>query len=410
MAPTTRASSVKSLVRLGSQLGSPPSTPPPALKRFKSDRELSTLRGPAKAELAAVISETKTENLDSSSSTVKPGLNEDQSPTAPQTIPATLSFSMQDAKRHLVGSDPRFRIMFEKFPFEDFEKPREENCYKALIGILMGQQLAISAAASIAYKFTRLFFPEQLPEKRQISLESTTRYFPTPNQVLALPEPQIETLKSVGLSGRKAEYILGISEKFVSGELSQDVLLKASDEQLNKTLISIRGVGPWTVDMFSLFILRRPNVLPCGDLAVQKGLLKWVINGQINPNGPINFKQTVSPLPLGSTSQEPGTSDLAAAVAPPTPSTPAGAKQSSLAFETPGSPSPAVKNQPITYPLTPAPELPGTLTIELLKSRLAGKKKAGAYLTPEEMDLLTESWKPYRSIGSWMMWQYLKVE
>ena len=54
------------------------------------------------------------------------------------------------------------------------------------------------------------------------------------------------------------------------------------DEQVMKALIEVRGIGRWTVEMFMIFTLRRPNVLPCGDLGVQKGLIRWLT--QVNPS------------------------------------------------------------------------------------------------------------------------------
>ena len=106
-----------------------------------------------------------------------------------------------------------------------------------------------------------------------------TTSFPTPLQVSST---SIEVLRSAGLSQRKAEYIKDLSTRFVDGRLSSSKLLEMSDEQVMDALIQVRGIGKWTVEMFMIFTLRRPDVLPCGDLGIQKGLVRWWT--QVNPS------------------------------------------------------------------------------------------------------------------------------
>jgi DNA-3-methyladenine glycosylase II len=79
----------------------------------------------------------------------------------------------------------------------------------------------------------------------------------------------LQTLRTAGLSQRKAEYIQGLAEKFASGELSAEMLAKASDEELLEKLIAVRGLGKWSVEMFATFALKRTNVFSTGDLGVQ---------------------------------------------------------------------------------------------------------------------------------------------
>lgn len=106
-----------------------------------------------------------------------------------------------------------------------------------------------------------------------------TTSFPTPSQVSSCP---IETLRSAGLSQRKAEYIKDLSTRFVDGRLSSEKLIEMTDEQVMEALIQVRGIGRWTVEMFMIFTLRRQDVLPCGDLGIQKGLVRWWT--QVNPS------------------------------------------------------------------------------------------------------------------------------
>lgn len=99
-----------------------------------------------------------------------------------------------------------------------------------------------------------LVFPETHPS------------FPSPSQVLKLDLP---TLRTAGLSQRKAEYISGLAEKFDSGELTAQMLISASDEDLIEKLVAVRGLGRWSVEMFACFGLKRMDVFSTGDLGVQ---------------------------------------------------------------------------------------------------------------------------------------------
>ena len=109
------------------------------------------------------------------------------------------------------------------------------------------------AAASIRAKFTALF-------------PATHPAFPSPSVVHATPLP---TLRTAGLSQRKAEYIRGLAEKFANGELSAEKLIAAGDDELMARLIEVRGLGRWSVEMFACFGLKRMDVFSTGDLGVQ---------------------------------------------------------------------------------------------------------------------------------------------
>jgi len=65
----------------------------------------------------------------------------------------------------------------------------------------------------------------------------------------------------------------------------------SQDEELRELLIKVRGIGPWTIDMFAMFSLRRPNILPVGDLGVQRGLLRWFISQHTNPQGEVKLNK-----------------------------------------------------------------------------------------------------------------------
>jgi DNA-3-methyladenine glycosylase II len=126
----------------------------------------------------------------------------------------------------------------------------------------MGQQVSGAAAKSIRNKFLTLF---DLPDTVAPDGHRHPR-FPTPDQV---SKCDIPTLRTAGLSQRKAEYVLGLAEKFASGELGARMLVRATDEELFEKLIAVRGLGKWSVEMFAVFALKRIDVFSTGDLGVQ---------------------------------------------------------------------------------------------------------------------------------------------
>jgi DNA-3-methyladenine glycosylase II len=139
-----------------------------------------------------------------------------------------------------------------------------------LTSSIIGQQVSGAAAKSIRNKFLALFDLGAAEKKESFGDGSVNgdwhSTFPTPEQVVKLDIP---TLRTAGLSQRKAEYILGLAEKFVSGELGARMLARASDEELFEKLIAVRGLGKWSVEMFACFALKRIDVFSTGDLGVQ---------------------------------------------------------------------------------------------------------------------------------------------
>ncbi|KAJ6834575.1 uncharacterized protein M6B38_334890 [Iris pallida] len=95
---------------------------------------------------------------------------------------------------------------------------------------------------------------------------------PSPSPLLRpLLSPQ--ALRAAGVSARKASYLHDLALKFHSDVLSEDKILASSDEgSLMSALTAVRGIGPWSVHMFMIFSLHRPDVLPVGDLGVRKGV------------------------------------------------------------------------------------------------------------------------------------------
>lgn len=131
----------------------------------------------------------------------------------------------------------------------------KDDYFAALCRIIVGQQLSGKAARSIYAKFLELF-----PKKK-----------PTAKAILKLKHEQ---LREVGLSNAKASYIQDLAKHVVSGELQVEKMDKLSDEEVAKELLAVKGLGPWSAEMFLMFTLKRENIFSHGDLGLKKGIVK----------------------------------------------------------------------------------------------------------------------------------------
>ena len=131
---------------------------------------------------------------------------------------------------------------------------RPPDHYGALVRAIVGQQLSTKAAASIFGRLTERF-------------EGRT---PTPQEVLD-DDPE-ELRVAAGLSRAKAGYLRSLAEHVLSGELELERLDELPDEQVIAELTAVKGLGVWTSHMFMMFHLKRPDVLPVGDLGIRKAI------------------------------------------------------------------------------------------------------------------------------------------
>ncbi|KAL4950501.1 DNA glycosylase [Aspergillus filifer] len=183
---------------------------------------------------------------------------------------ATTGTLLEQATAHLIATDARLEPLIRAHPCKLFSPEglaEKIDPFRSLVGTIIGQQVSGAAARSIRDKFVGLLFGLNHPES-SIKEAVDNDYFPTPEEILRVDIP---TLRTAGLSQRKAEYIQGLSEKFASGELSARTLLNASDEELLEKLTNVRGLGRWSVEMFACFTLKRTDVFSTGDLGVQRG-------------------------------------------------------------------------------------------------------------------------------------------
>lgn len=172
---------------------------------------------------------------------------------------------LKQACDHLINVDARLKPLIEKFPCPLFSAQglaEEIDPFESLCSGIISQQISGAAATSVKKKFIGLFYQESAPDKKLHQPGD----FPSPVQVAAC---DISFLRGAGLSQRKAEYIKGLAEQFACGSLTNEILVKASDEEVLERLTAVRGLGKWSVEMFSCFGLKRMDVFSTGDLGVQ---------------------------------------------------------------------------------------------------------------------------------------------
>ena len=173
---------------------------------------------------------------------------------------------LEEACAHLIKVEPKLKPLIEKHPCGVFSPEglaEEIDPFRSLTSGIMAQQVSGAATKSIKNKFVGLF-ADALGDGGGPIVQLAP--FPTPAQVAAC---DVSFLRKAGLSERKAEYIKGLAEKFVSGELSAQMLIRASDEEVLERLTAVRGLGKWSVEMFACFGLKRMDVFSTGDLGIQ---------------------------------------------------------------------------------------------------------------------------------------------
>jgi DNA-3-methyladenine glycosylase II len=170
------------------------------------------------------------------------------------TKPSTLPFDLIAAQQSLAACDPRLKALIdEMIPFE-IDISEAQSPYEALLESIAYQSISGKAAATIY--------------GRVKALGSNGRA-PTPQEMLRLPPRK---LRKAGLSGAKVLAMKDLARKTVEGIVpTLEQAQQMSDEELVERLVSVRGIGTWTVEMFLIFRLGRPDVLPIDDLGVKKG-------------------------------------------------------------------------------------------------------------------------------------------
>jgi len=171
--------------------------------------------------------------------------------------PRTLPFDLGEAVRFLSTQDHRLaEVIARTAPFQ-IDMESADSPYEALLESIAYQSISGKAAATI---FGR------------IKVLSRNGRPPSPQQLLKLRKP---VLRKAGLSGAKILAMKDLARKTIQGIVpTREEAHKLSDQELIDRLTSVRGIGTWTVEMFLIFNLGRPDVLPIHDLGVKKG---WAV-------------------------------------------------------------------------------------------------------------------------------------
>jgi 3-methyladenine DNA glycosylase/8-oxoguanine DNA glycosylase len=160
----------------------------------------------------------------------------------------------------ILKREPEFAALIKKHGLPAQEK-RRGSIFQALVRSIIYQQVSGKAAATIFARFIALF-DENPPKKKG------HKTFPTPEQVSAM---SFEKLRAAGLSGQKASYVHNLAEKFSDGTIKHRALARMQSESVIEHLVQVKGVGVWTAQMILISTLGRPDILPTGDLGIQKG-------------------------------------------------------------------------------------------------------------------------------------------
>jgi DNA-3-methyladenine glycosylase II len=136
---------------------------------------------------------------------------------------------------------------------EDRRRGRPDDAFGALVRTIVGQQLSTRAARKIYARLSALFGDRA----------------PMPEEILATGH---ETLRAVGLSRAKISYLQDLAGRVTDGELDLDSLYALPDGGVIDRITSVKGLGRWSADMFLIFHLSRPDVLPVGDLGIRRAV------------------------------------------------------------------------------------------------------------------------------------------
>jgi DNA-3-methyladenine glycosylase II len=162
---------------------------------------------------------------------------------------------LTQAIAHLRASDPVLRGLIDEIGVDSLGErriARPRDHYGALVRTIVGQQLSTRAARAIYERLTQRFGGRA----------------PTPEEILADDPSELRT--SVGLSHAKVRYLRSLAEHVLDGSLELGKLGRLSDDEVTARLTAINGIGRWSADMFLMFHLQRPDVLPVGDLGIRK--------------------------------------------------------------------------------------------------------------------------------------------
>ncbi|MDR7148502.1 DNA-3-methyladenine glycosylase II [Hydrogenophaga palleronii] len=179
---------------------------------------------------------------------------------APVAMPVPLQDAPEywvEACRHLIKRD---RVMKKLIPQHGGVCLQSRgDAFVTLARSIVGQQISVKAAQAVWDRF------EALPKKM------------VPAQVLKL---KVDDMRAAGLSARKVEYLVDLALHFANNQVHVGAWADMDDDAIIAELVAIRGIGRWTAEMFLIFHLMRPNVLPLDDVGLQTGISRCYFSGE----------------------------------------------------------------------------------------------------------------------------------
>jgi len=154
-----------------------------------------------------------------------------------------------DATAHLAKRDKVLRKLIRKFPDPEFVD--RGDAFQTLARAIVGQQISVKAAQSIWGRFAACVGKV------------------TPANVVAKEAPE---LRACGFSGQKVAYVKDLAQRFADGEVKPRRWARKDDEAIIEELVAVKGIGRWTAEMFLIFNLKRPDVLPVDDLGLRRAM------------------------------------------------------------------------------------------------------------------------------------------
>ena len=164
----------------------------------------------------------------------------------------TNAFYASKALRYLSKRDPLLGRIINAVG--DYTIERRPEPFRSLVEAIIYQQLAGAAADTIYGRFLKIYRGR----------------FPSPKRILATADPE---LRAAGLSRQKIAYIRDLALRVADGRLQLDSLPAMEDNMVIEQLVQVKGIGKWTADMFLIFCLGRPDVLPVGDLGLRRAMM-----------------------------------------------------------------------------------------------------------------------------------------
>lgn len=154
---------------------------------------------------------------------------------------------------HFKKVDPLLHEFIEKVELATYKK--NDNLFESLCDEIISQQLSGKAAETIFSRFKKLFFNKNI----------------TPEVLLKIPD---EKIREAGTSWAKIRSLKDLAHHVISKKLNLEHLKNLPDEEVIKQLVQVKGIGPWTAEMFMMFTLGREDIFSHGDLGLKKAIQK----------------------------------------------------------------------------------------------------------------------------------------